>query len=639
MGKHNKDKKPLPPGKREQQVNQSLSAIFRTEGGAMPDLTKLERHRTPWVMVVGIGLGVFFLILLLAAWTGFAIFKPFTSFKGKGLEITVDGPQQIALGQETTYFINWQNSASEPLATADIRVSFPSDFTPTVTEPKPTGTGLVWRLGSVPFGGRGTITLKGIFAGALGTQTAIQAVGTYRPASFNSDFEALSTRQIEYADTVLDGTIEGPAKSLPGDKIRLAYHLQNRGAEPMSGLEARITLPDGFVRDASSSGAVLDGAVMRMTVGSLAAGASTTLVVTGSFASGVSGNVPIHAEVGRIGLNGEFQPTLKSDATIAVLAGDLLLKLAVNGSDVDRSIGFGEPLRLSIGYENTAIEDLKGVSIRLIIDPIVPTSTQPAAHPAKKAPSSPPFLDWSQLEDASSGTVSGGAVTWDKSQVGVFEKLLPQQDGSIDLSVPTILHATTSTPIGFTILVEATMASVGTTPVSRTIRTAPMTFRFRTDADLAAEARYYSEEGAPLGTGPLPPVVGQTTTYHIGWALTKTTHELSGIRVSATLPQSVAWPDKSIVSAGDISYDQASRTVSWTLNRMPADVDEAHADFDVQLTPSEFDVGRFADLVNETKFEATDVQINEPIVRTKPALTTELQNDEGAKNKGVVRKP
>ena len=638
MGKHNDEKSTAPQDKRERQVDKSLSAIFRDEGGAMPDLTKLERHRTPWALVVGIGFGVFFLVLLLAAWTGFAIFKPFTSFKGKGLEMTVDGPQQVSLGQETTYFINWQNAASEPLAASEIRVSFPVDFTPTVTDPQPTGPGMVWRLGSIPFGGRGTITLKGIFSGALGTQTAIQAVGTFRPASFNSDFEALTTRQIEYADSVLNGSIESPAKSLPGDKIRFAYHLENRGAAPMNGLEARFTLPNGFVRDAATSSAVLDGSIVRIPVGTLAQNATTTLVITGSFASGASGNLPIHAEVGRIGLGGEFQPALKSDASIAVLAGDLLLTLAANGADTDRSIGFGEPLRLSIGYENTAIEDLKDVSIRLVINPIASTGTPSVATP-KKVPPSPAFLDWSQFDDSSSGTVNGGTVTWNASQVGIFAKLLPQQDGSIDISIPTILHATTSTPVGFTLLVEATMDSVGSTPVSRTIRTAPITFRFRTDANLAAEARYFSEEGAPLGSGPLPPVVGKTTSYHIGWALTKTTHELNDIRVSATLPQNVAWPAKSLVTAGEIAYDQASRTVTWTLNRMPADVDEAHADFEVQLTPTEFDAGRFADLVNETRFEATDAQIDERITRTKPALTTDLQNDEGAKNKGVVRKP
>jgi hypothetical protein len=35
---------------------------------------------------------------------------------------------------------------------------------------------------------------------------------------------------------------------------------------------------------------------------------------------------------------------------------------------------------------------------------------------------------------------------------------------------------------------------------------------------------------------------------------------------------------------------------------------------------------------------ATDAAVSESIVRSMPPLTTDLQNDDGAKNKGVVKK-
>jgi len=72
---------------------------------------------------------------------------------------------------------------------------------------------------------------------------------------------------------------------------------------------------------------------------------------------------------------------------------------------------------------------------------------------------------------------------------------------------------------------------------------------------------------------------------------------------------------------------------------LPANVNEASADFDLTITPTNLDAGRFAQLMGETRFDALDTDINEPIVLTKPALTTDLQNDEGAKGKGVVTKP
>jgi hypothetical protein len=627
------------PSPRPGEVEKSLDAIFRPEDGESTDLTKLDRNRSSRLLWALIGAGAFFVFLTVMAWIGFLVFKPFTGFKGQAFALTIDGPQRIALGQATTYFINWQNTASEPLANAEVRVSFPSDFTETDVEPQPNGDANTWKLGSIPYGGRGTITIKGVFTGALGTQTAVQSVATYRPASFNSDFEALATRDVQYTDTVLDGAFAVPEKSLPGDKVTMAYTIQNRGSDVMKGLQAEITLPDGFVRDASST-AQLDGKVVTFPVGDVAPGATSTVSVSGSFASGVSGDESVHGEVGTVGPDGTFLPALKTDATISVLAGDLTLNLVANGSNAGSSIGYGDMLHFAIGYENTASEDLKDVAIRIHLDPLNASGT-PIAPPSanvKKPAASPVLVDWSQLVDTSSGTHSGNQLQWDKTSIGVLERLTPQTDGTIEFSVPAATFASSSAS-SFQAVVEGTMAAVGTSTVNRIIRTAPIVFRFRTDADVSADARYFSDEGVPFGSGPLPPVVAQTTTYRIEWTVTKHLHELQDAVVTATLPKNVTWPNNTNTTVGSVSYDESSRTVTWSLGRMPESVNSVTADFDVQLTPASVDAGRFADLIGETRFQATDVAISEPIVKTKPGVSTDLQNDDGAKGKGVVRNP
>lgn len=618
--------KPEKTNERRFGKNASLVSIFRDESGGLPDLTKLEPHVSHRIVFVLIGAAVFLLVLIIAAWLGFIWLKPYRGFTGHTLQVQVDGPERVTLGQETTFFVNWKNIASEPLATAEMRVSFPVDFVPTHLDPQPAADGLIWRLGSIPFGGRGTITIRGIFTGALGTQTAIQVVGTYRPASFNSDFEALATRSLEYADTVLDGKIIVPEKSLPGDKIVIVYTLQNRGSIPIKGLLARLTLPEGFVRDATSSGSVLDGPTVTFSVGDLNPEATTTVSVSGVFASGISGDQAVHGEVGRTDFGGAFLPALKTDAHMEVLAGDLNVHLVVNGSTADRSIGFGDVLHIAIGYENTAPEDIQSVTIRLHIEPVVSSTSLSQ-------------VDWTQLNDASSGTRAGNTLTWDKRAVGVLERLVPRTDGLIELAVPVMTYVS-GTPIGdFRMIAEATMVSVGNTVVNRTIRTAPMTFRFHTDANIVSVAHYFSEEGAPLGSGPLPPIVGQTTAYQIEWSVTKHIHELKDVQITASVPKNVVWQGNPTVSAGTVTYDEKSRTVIWSLNRLPAEIDEATANFNLQLTPTLADVGRFADVLGAVQLQATDAEISEPIIRNTPAMTTDLQNDEGAKGKGVVRKP
>lgn len=630
---------PAADSRHEEQVEESLTAIFRDDSGQLPDLTRLERRRSRFLLYLLSGTAAFLLLLLGAVWVGFLVFKPFRGYSGKGLVLNIDGPSRVALGQETAYFINWSNEASEPLASTEIRVSFPSDFSPTRIEPQPTGQGLVWRLGSVEFGGRGTIAVKGVFTGALGTQTAIQAVGTYKPASFNSDFEALITKRLEYSESVIDGLVQVPEKALPGDRIRLAYVIQNRGADPMAGLEARLTLPPGFIREATGTADVLDGGLVRIPLGDLKPGASSTAAVYGTFVSGAGGELPIHAEAGRIGPTGVFQPTHKADAVISVLAGDLTLKLVINGSDAaNRTVAFGETLRAALAYENTSGEELGNVMVRFKLEPLSASSTVPLA-PKKPVPALT-VLDWDELDGSSSGTVSGNTLTWNPETSGALAKLAPGQDGSFEFSVPIASSgAVASGTAGFQLVGEATVETVGKSKLNRTVRTQPLAFKFRTDAALAVEARYFSEEGAPQGSGPLPPEVGQPTTYRVSWNLAKTLHELRGLRLTAVLPKGVAWAGNSEASAGEISYSAETREVRWQLNKLPVDVPEVSVDFDVTLTPSGLDAGRFAQLLGETRLEASDSDINEPVILSGPALTTDLRNDEGAKGKGVVRKP
>ncbi len=610
-----------------------LSAIYQDESGQVPDLNTIERRRFPRGMAIAVGLVLFVSFLAGSAWAGFGLLQPFGHGNGIGLGLNIRGPERISLGQETTYFINWQNVSDGPLSDADVRISFPPEFNPTGIEPHPSEDGSMhWDLGPVSAGARGTFTIRGIFTGALGKETAVQAVGTYR-AQGKADHEALATMAVTYADTVVQGRMDLPPKALSGDKVKAAYIVQNTGLVPLEGLEMRLTMPKGFIPDAGITG---EDGMVRLPIGTLTAGSTSSLAVSGMFAAGVIGDVAWHAELGRGAADGSFQPVQVTDANMAVLGGDLSLKLVANGSDADRSIGYGDLVRFTLGYQNTAAEDLRDVVLRLRFEPI--TASTSTASSMTASPNGP-FADWDKADMSPNGSTSSlPTIVWDKSAITLLERLPPQQDGSVDLAVPTVGMASGSAA-GFQVTVEASIAGVGSTAFVRTVRTAPMRFVFRSDADVISEARYFSEEGVQLGSGPLPPTVGQSTTYHVIWDVSKHAHELKDMTVSAVLPKNVAWPNITTSTAGEVAYDEASRKISWTLNRMPEGVDDAVAEFDVSFTPDGFDAGRFADLLGETRLEATDADVNEPIVRAKPGLSTDLKTDEGAKNKGVVRKP
>lgn len=631
MGKRGRSE---PRHEHDIQVEQSLRTIYEEQAGVLPDLTKLDRVRSNrWIVAVA-AVSIFFLLLSSAAWAGFAFFKSFSGFAGKGLIVSIEGPEQVSLGQEVTYFVNYQNTLNDPLAAVQVRVNFPTDFVRTDVTPLPTEKALLWNLGALAAEERGTLTIRGKFTGALGTVTAVQTMATYHPANYSSEFEALAVKQITYAHTVIEGWIQVPEKAVPGDHVALIYHIKNTGSDPLLKMEARIVLPDGFTPDKPADGKVsFEGKMYKQPLDVISQGSTTDIGITGVFSAGSGGEAKVTAQVGNIGLDGVFLPAQLASAAFPVMAGDLSLKLVVNGSDQpERSIGYGDALQMAIGYENMADEPLKNVVLRLSLEPVALVDTGKALTDIQ-------VVDLKRMQSEASSTSQGNQIVWTSNEIKELKEMRPHESGSIELMVPTLPATTGTPPLAVRATLIADIETVGNTKMKRTIQLSPFIFKLKSDAAISAEARYFSEEGAPLGSGPLPPRVGQTTRYRIVWHLDKTVHALKDMRVTAKLADHVKFVRATTGTAGLLDYDDKTRKVSWTLNRLPSDVSAAEMSFDIDLTPTVSDDGRFAGLLGQSDLQATDEDVKETILSTSKALTTDLQDDAGAKGKGVVRKP
>lgn len=610
-------------GRKEDAVTESLKVIYEGKPSAESFKTFDQSKRKTWIIVLIVS-ALFIVLTSSVAWLGFWWFGG-RGFTGSGLAIQIEGPNKVNVGEEQTYFINWHNNTNEPLASTEFRVSFPNDFIITTTDPIPSSEPLVFRLGAQSAEGRGTIKVTGAFTGALGTKSAIQVIATYRPASFNSDFEQLSTKEVEYTGTVLEGSLELPKKVLPGDEVNLLYRIKNTGKEDMNGLIARIELPEGFALASTGSQAEIDGQRYTKEIGTLAKGAEILIEIKGSFSLGSSGDIVMKAEVGRIGFDGVFAAALRSENTISVLAGDLSIDLLVNGSANDRSVTLGEDQRIAISYQNVSGEELHDVTMIFIFEP--------------EEEGAETFVDWDALVDENKGVVETNQVKFTSEQIAQFENFPADGEGIIELSVPIVdaLEGKKDIPLRATVM--ATIGKVDDVVVNRSLETKPITMKLRSDASVTAISRYTAEEGVAVGSGPLPPLVGSGTTYRIEWRIEKTIHRLEHVQMSANLPNNVSFAGAKEVEAGELGYDADLRLVRWSINAIPEDVGSILVSFDVTLTPAEADAGRFAKLLGETRFEFTDTTLAEPILRTAPAITTDLPDDTLAKGKGVVDKP
>lgn len=165
-----------------------------------------------------------------------------------------------------------------------------------------------------------------------------------------------------------------------------------------------------------------------------------------------------------------------------------------------------------------------------------------------------------------------------------------------------------------------------------------ITNNINTDIELKVEGRYFDDDNIAVGTGPLPPVVGQKTSFRIYWYLANSLHEVSDVKITTKLPVGVEWLNKYLVKAGEISYSTKDNEVAWTIKRIPPNkgFTDLNVWFDVGVTPVKQQVRKLLILTDQTSLDATDKVTNSTITKTGKAITSNLEDDPIGGGRGLV---
>ncbi|MCX6712329.1 MAG: hypothetical protein NT041_01405, partial [Candidatus Vogelbacteria bacterium] len=169
----------------------------------------------------------------------------------------------------------------------------------------------------------------------------------------------------------------------------------------------------------------------------------------------------------------------------------------------------------------------------------------------------------------------------------------------------------------------------GDNQTEEVVTEATKTLKISTLATLTSNSTY--QLGPFKNTGPLPPQVGQETTYTINWTVANTSNNLEVVTVRTTLPQSVKW--LATVSPLDerVVYNQTSGEVVWNLDTVVAgtggDLPVRRVSFQVSLLPSLSQIGKTVDLTGQTILAGKDVFTGAMINQILPAVTTRFSSD------------
>ena len=599
-----------PKRRSAREIRRQLRSIYEGDDGKVPDLSKLqrgERSRLTRFLLKTIGL---LAVLSLIAWIGFFVFTKGLFQESETLRLTTEGPEQIKSGEEVSYTFRYENTGDVPIASLVMKLTTPETFHVYSSVPEPGGT-LEWTIGSLSAGSDGAITVTGVFLAEVPSSQRLQALFTYKPANFSSDFQDILTQKIDIEDSVVALSFTGPEKALAGDTSEYVVNIQNTGSDPVYNLRIIPTFPTDFTT-ANAEPAMAEGQTYWV-IEALEPGELAAITIEGAFTSTASGEQTFAVAAGFVDQDLVYLQNIQELVT-DVLGGSVSFSVIVNGSNQSQTADLGDTLRVSLDYANQSEETARDMSFAMTL------SSDAGTVP----------VDWSKA-NLGGGVRVGNEVSWES-----LAELAPESSSVIDLSLPIYTVLDPGEADSFTIAVVLTLNKVGTITSTRTLEATPIVITLNSDVSVNAQARYYSDSGTAIGSGPIPPQVGQTTSYRVYWNVSNSLHTIENVRMSATLPQDVAWLESTDTDIGTVSYNATTRQITWTIPKLLAELAHAGAWFEIAISPDSDDVGRFMKLTSTTSFEARDSTTNESLSQSIGEITTELPDDEFALGKGVV---
>ena len=648
---------------RGEEVEESLSEIYKEENGDMADVKKMDIKKKHgfffWFFTI-----IFTLSCLAGASYGAYYFYMQSGSDSQAVELAIEGKNEVMAGEEFFYTVNFKNLGRVDINDIEIRLTLPENFIFLDSEPMASARNDTWHFNLLPSHRSDMIKIKGKLIGKADQTAIILADMTYTPANFSSEFKKSASFEsvikdtgIElsfiYANSVMVGEESEIIARYKADKENYLNKFRLTALAPLSaqaGGPSPADAEEGSLLDINAGnkeeGYLKPGVWQINEVGEDEREIKIKFKINKKIADSQDMILKFEHSAG----DGAAQYYLFAEEVISleVIKSDLNLNLIINGSQADQGIDFGQQLNYTIVYANKGESEMKDVIIMAVLES--------------------EFLDWTTLADKYNGKAEGEtstsrlqtSISWSKEEIPLLETLAKGSEGTIDFSIKAAplseIDASKDYQVksyvqysigGLDETEEPSSASADAKALAdkeatagkearEDMRSNTIVNKINSDLRLDEQVRYFNDDNMAVGSGPHPPKVGETTSYKIYWVLSNNLHELNNLQVQVDLPHYVKWGNKNRASVGNLQYNSESHKVIWQIGRLPATVYRADAEFNITITPEQDDKNKIMVLLPGTIIQAIDSETKAAINKAGKAKTTKLEDDEVVEGDGRV---
>ncbi len=569
-----------------------------------PSLPQAVRFFNPRQKKILIAASAVFVATIILSSVGFYFWL--TSFKKSRVDFSISGPIQVASGEPVFYDIFYWNNTNQVLQNAVLIIRYPQDAF--ISGGKVINS---INLGDIGVGGGGKQEISLAFIGPDKSIEPLEAVLSYKPQNTSSTFQNEITKEVAINGSALSIDFKTPASVLPNTRNAYIIHYKNNTQRVFKNVSIEVNYPQSFNFVSSDKMPAKSNNVWNL--GDLNPSEEGNITFWGVLKNIESANFEWAIGVAE---NDKFFKFNRGSTQINLSDLPLQVDISVNNQP-NIIVNTGDFLQFKISYKNNAGIALSDVILKAKLDGLM--------------------YDFSSIRTNGFYGGEDSTITWNAGNTAEFKNLEPSASGEVafQISVKPRYVIRTFRDKNFLLSILATMETL-TIPPSLAVKSlsvsSDLALKVNTKAELKTKGYYYDE--GLKNFGPLPPKVGQTTTYTIHWQVTNYSNDLDKVIVKTILPEGISWLNKKAgAGAATLEYNDRTNELTWNIGKIQAGtgvlLDPHEVIFQVALTPSVKNTNDIMPVISDSNLTAEDVFTGNSITASAPALRTDMPDDSG----------
>ena len=621
----------------------SLEDLYEDQAMSEEDITKFNKGNSGKKRTVFLVLVILFLsVAVLLSFLSFHLFLSKPTFVGDNVALNVTGVEEFISGDDVVYIIKYSNLESVDLKNLELTARYPKGFIFYTALPEPNISDNVWRFDELLSGENKQIKITGKLIGEQGSTKTLTAGLSYIPLNFKSEFKVINSFSTLTKGVPVNYVLDGPDEVLLGEETKYTIYYKNILPDvKLNDIKLVLDVPDSF--SVSYSNPIIKEFSNEKYWEIEELEEEGEIVFSGTFNS-VEDDLYIKL-VDYLGINGKYYLQSQNETAIDVEKSDLELDLIVNSNYQSSNVGFGGLMRYNILVRNTSDSLMEGITVKFISNTL---------NTNYDNGSEIEVIDWDNINMIVDGKLGADkkeenvldnkTIIWNGDNIISLKELSPGEEIEIPFTVNVLDASVIKRDHNINNLslfqvensVLAYIKKLGGNKAEVFRKSNKIINRIHTDLSLESKLKYYDLEGISVGSGPLPPKVGEKTTYRAYWTLKNSVNSLKDVYVIVVLPNNTKWENNFNVGAGEIIYSEFNNSITWHIEQMPISVKSLQAYFDISFTPQKKDIGEIGVLVPKVSVKAIDKSLAEEITIYTEPLTTVLEDSEKSKGKSIV---